>query len=60
MNFGPGTQVPNHPINSAAPCRQQQRDLSNQHSHFPYRITAIEIPQTDGQQLTPILPVCLI
>ena len=62
MNFGPGTPVPSHPFNSAQPRRQQQRDLNNQHSLFPYTtITAIEIPQTDRQidrqQLIPVLPV---
>lgn len=58
MNFGPGTPVPSRPFNSAQPRRQQKRDLNNQHSLFPYTtITAIEIPQTDRQQLTPVLPV---
>jgi len=60
MNFGPGTPVPSRPFNSAQPRRQQQRDLNNQHSLFPYTtITAIEIPQTDRQTDSNSLPSCL-
>jgi hypothetical protein len=56
MNFGPDTQVPSRPLNSAQPRRQQQRDLNNQHSLFPYtRVTAIDIPQTGSNSL----PSCL-
>jgi hypothetical protein len=61
MNFGPGTPVPSRPFNSAQPRRQQQRDLNNQHSLFPFTtITAIEIPQTDRQTATHSRPACLI
>jgi len=60
MNFGPGTPVPSRPFNSAQPRRQQERDLNNQHSLFPYTtITAIEIPQADRQTDSNSLPSCL-